>query len=195
MSMLRAFIAIEIPGDLQSEISQIIGHLQNRAGKSGVRWVSAENIHLTLKFLGDISSSAAVDIQNLLKLEAANQQPFALKIGGVGAFPNQKRPRVIWLGVNSPPELALLQRVIESALAKLGYPPEERPFSPHLTLGRVRENATNSELALLSSTLKDINIGILGEVSVDKIHLFKSDLQPGGSVYTKIYSAQFSHSN
>jgi 2'-5' RNA ligase len=195
MSMLRTFIAIELPGDLQIEISQIIGRLQNKAGKSGVRWVSAENIHLTLKFLGDVSSSAITDIQELLKLEAAHHHPFTATIGGVGAFPNQKRPRIIWLGVNSPPELASLQHGIESALAKLGYLLDERPFSPHLTLGRVRENASTTELAALASALKDIQIGILGKVTVDNIHLFKSDLQPGGSVYTRLCSAQLSHSN
>jgi 2'-5' RNA ligase len=193
--MLRSFIAIELPGDLQIEISQIIGRLQNKAGKSCVRWVSVENIHLTLKFLGDITSSAIADIQELIKSEATNQLTFNVEIGGSGAFPNIKRPRIIWLGVNSPPELASLQSGIVIALSKLGYPIEERPFSPHLTLGRVRENASTAELAAITSALNDVRIGILGKVSVDKIHLFKSDLQPGGSVYTKLYSAQLSHSN
>jgi len=194
MSMLRAFIAIELPGDLQIEITQLIGRLKYKAGKSSVRWVSVENIHLTLKFMGDISFSAVATIQDLLNIEVALHQTFTLEIGRVGAFPNQKRPRVIWLGVDLPIELASLQRGIESALTKLGYPPEERPFSPHLTLGRVRENASTSELAALTSTLKDVKIGYLGKVSVDKIHLFRSDLKPGGSVYTRLSSAQLSHS-
>jgi RNA 2',3'-cyclic 3'-phosphodiesterase len=189
MSMLRAFIAIELPGDLQKAISQVIQLLQNKAGKPGVRWVAAENIHLTLKFLGDVSPAAVAAIQDSLGAEVSLHPTFSIKIGGLGTFPNQKRPRVIWLGVEAPPELDTLQRGVESATTKLGYLPEDRPFSPHLTLGRVRETASASELAALTSTLKEIKIDTLGVISVEKIHLFKSELQPGGSVYTRLYSA------
>ena len=192
--MLRAFIAIELPVDLQIEISQLIERLQKKAGKSSVRWVSTENIHLTLKFLGDIPSSEVAKIQDLLIIESARHQPITLEIGKLEAFPGQKRPRVILLGVDTPIELASLQRGLETTLAKQGYPIEQRPFSPHLTLGRVRETASISELASLTSSLIDVKIEPLEKVLVDKIHLFKSDLKPGGSVYTKLLSAQLSHS-
>jgi RNA 2',3'-cyclic 3'-phosphodiesterase len=192
MSMLRAFIAIELPVEIQQAISQTIERLQKTAGKSGVRWVAAENIHLTLKFLGDVSPANVALLQDVMKSEARLHSPFQMEIGGSGAFPNVKRPRIIWLGVDAPPELASLQRGVESAAARLGYPPEERPFSPHLTLGRVRENASSSELSAITSALKDDKIPSLGVSLVSSVHLYKSDLLPGGSVYTRLFSAPLS---
>ena len=156
MSMLRAFIAIELPGGLQKAISQVIERLQLPAGKSVVRWVQASNIHLTLKFLGDIAPTSLGVIEEVLKTEAGLHSDFRMEAGGLGAFPNTKRPRVIWLGVDAPPELTSLQRGIDSATAKLGYASETRPFSPHLTLGRVRENASSSELTTLASHLNEV---------------------------------------
>ena len=189
MSMLRAFIAIELPGGLQKAISQVIEHLQSNAGKSAVRWVAASNIHLTLKFLGEIAPTSLSAIEEALTIEAGLHSGFRLEAAGLGAFPNTKRPRVIWLGVEAPPELTLLQRGIDAATAKLGYASEARPFSPHLTLGRVRENASTSDLSTLSSHLTKVRFDSPGSIEVDVVHLFKSDLLPGGSVYTRLFSA------
>lgn len=192
MSMLRAFIALELPGGLQKAISQVIERLQGTAGRSSVRWVSAENIHLTLKFLGDVAPTGVDLIEEAMKAEAALQNGFKVEAGGLGAFPNLKRPRVIWLGVDAPPELASLQHGIDSATAQLGYASECRLFSPHLTLGRVRENASPSEIAVIASALKDEKFDSPGAVVVDTVHLFKSDLKSSGSVYTRLFSAPFS---
>ena len=189
MSMLRAFIAIELPGGLQKEISQVIERLQTTAGKSAVRWVAASNIHLTLKFLGDIAPTSLGVIEEALRIEAGLHSGFRMEAGGLGAFPNTKRPRVIWLGVDAPPELTSLQRGIDSATAKLGYASETRPFSPHLTLGRVRENASSSELSALASKLNEVRFHSPGSFDVGAVQLFKSDLLPGGSVYTRLFSA------
>jgi len=193
MSMLRAFIAIELPVELQKAISRSIGQLQKAAGKSGVRWVAAENIHLTLKFLGEVSPTNVDLIQQMLSAEAGLHPRFHIEVAQLGAFPNNKRPRVVWLGVEAPPELATLQRGVESAAAKLGYPPEDRPFSPHLTVGRVRENAPSTELTALTAALESLKIGTLGTVQVKALHLFKSDLLPGGAVYTRLFSAPLLH--
>jgi len=189
MSMLRAFIAIELPSELQKAISRSIGQLQKAAGSSSVRWVMAENVHLTLKFLGEVSPSNVDLIQQMLSAEAGQHPRFQIEVGRLGAFPNNRRPRVVWVGVEAPPELATLQRGVESAAAKLGYPPEERPFSPHLTVGRVRENASASELTALAAGLEGLHIGTLGSVPVEAIHLFKSELLPGGAVYSRLFSA------
>jgi 2'-5' RNA ligase len=189
MSMLRAFIAIELPGGLQKAISQVIERLQTTAGRSAVRWVAASNIHLTLKFLGDIAPTNLGVIEEALRIEGGLHSGFKMEAGGLGAFPNIKRPRVIWLGVDAPPELTSLQRGIDLATAKLGYASEARPFSPHLTLGRVRENASSSELSDLASKLNEVRFHSPGSFAVDAVHLFKSDLLPGGSVYTRLFSA------
>src|SRR5512137_1664240 len=105
MSMLRVFIAIELPGGLQTAISQVIERLQATAGRSAVRWVAASNIHLTIKFLGDIAPSSLGTIEEALRIEAGLHSGFRMEAGGLGAFPNAKRPRVIWLGVEAPPKL------------------------------------------------------------------------------------------
>lgn len=189
MSMLRAFIAIELPGGLQKAISQVIEYLHLPAVKSAVRWVPVINIHLTLKFLGEVAPTSLGVIEEALRTEAGLHSDFRMEVGGLGAFPNSKRPRVIWLGVDAPPELNSMQRGIDLATAKLGYASETRPFSPHLTLGRVRENASPAELSVLASNLNEVRFHSPGPFEVDAVHLFKSDLLPGGSVYTRLYSA------
>ena len=95
---------------------------------------------------------------------------------------------MIWIGLDAPPALAALQRGVDAAAAQLGYPREERPFSPHLTIGRVAQTASASDLQHIRSALEATKVGILGTVRVQAIHIFKSDLQPGGSVYTLLYT-------
>ena len=192
MSMLRAFIALELPGGLQKVISQVIERLQAKAGKTSVRWVPAANIHLTLKFLGDVAPTGLGLIEEAMMSEASLHNDIRMEAGGLGAFPNLKRPRVIWMGVDAPPELASLQHGIDSATARLGYASESRSFSPHLTLGRVRENASSSELSVITSALQEVKFTSPEPFVVDAVHLFKSDLQPSGSVYTRLFSAPFS---
>jgi 2'-5' RNA ligase len=187
--MLRAFIAVELSGGLQKAISQVIERLQASAGKSVVRWVPASNVHLALKFLGDIAPTSVGLIEEALKVEAGLNSPFRIEAGGLGAFPNTKRPRVIWLGLDAPPELTSVQRGIDLAMTRLGYESESRPFSPHLTLGRVRENASSAELSVLSSALNEVIFDSPGSFTVDEVLLFKSNLLPSGSVYTRLFSA------
>ena len=192
--MLRAFIAIELSAELQKAISQVLERLQAKAGKSTVRWVSPANIHLTVKFLGEVAPNGVALIEEALTAEAAFHTGFWLEANGLGAFPNTRKPRVIWIGVDMPSELASLQHGIDSATARLGYPSESRPFSPHLTLGRVRENASVSELASISSALKEIHFTSPGPFVISSVHLYKSDLQPSGSVYTRLFSAPLANS-
>ncbi|MCL4530177.1 MAG: hypothetical protein M1282_12265, partial [Chloroflexi bacterium] len=99
------------------------------------------------------------------------------------------RPRVLWVGLNAPAALPSIAHGIETASAKLGYPAEERGFSPHLTIGRVRQNAATADLQKISTALDETKVGILGVAHIDAIDLYKSDLQPGGSVYTRLFSA------
>jgi 2'-5' RNA ligase len=192
MSNVRAFIAIDLPDALQKAISLTIEQLQLSTDKTGVRWMPASNIHLTLKFLGEVPLSNMNVIQQLLNAEVSTHPHFKITVGHLGAFPNIKRPRVVWLGVEKPIELVALQRGIENATAKLGYPIEERPFSPHLTLGRVRENASSPELAILTAALERIKINYSGYVPVESVHFYKSELLSTGAVYTQLFSASLS---
>ena len=188
MSLLRAFIAVEIPLELRKAVCEATAPLQKGIG-SAVRWVPMENMHLTLKFLGDVSPANVEMLSQMLRAEADLFQCFDLRLSGLGSFPNLKRPRVIYIGIQSPPTIEALQRGIESASRRLGYESEERGFSPHLTIGRVRQNVTATEQQTIRRALEETRIDSLGTARVDSVHLYKSDLKPTGSVYTRLYSA------
>ncbi len=189
MSLLRAFIACELPLSIQDEIQKAASGLCKGLGNDLVRWVPWHNIHLTLKFLGEVSPSNLDMLKQIMTREAAQHSAFDVQIENLGSYPNPRRPRVIWVGLNAPASLFSLQHAIETATAKLGYETEEREFSPHLTIGRVRQNVSNADLQKIRTSLEATKIGKIGTISVNEIHLYKSDLQPAGSVYTKLFSA------
>jgi RNA 2',3'-cyclic 3'-phosphodiesterase len=193
MGLLRAFLAAELSPDLQDTIQAATADLRDRLRGDLIRWVPGRNVHLTLKFLGDVSPSNLDLIKQMMPAEAAEFPPFEVQVEGLGCYPNPRRPRVLWVGLRAPAELASLQRAIEAAAARLGYESEERDFSPHLTVGRVRQNASSTDLHNIRSALDDVRVGWLGTVRVDAIHLFKSELRPEGSVYTRLFSAPLGH--
>ena len=186
--MLRSFIAVEIPPGIQSAIAHSTASLKNALPRTLIRWVAPQNVHLTLKFLGDISPANLDRLAETLKVEAASHGMFSMAVGGLGAFPSPRRARVIWIGLEYPPALEDLWHGLEAAAAQLGYAQEERPFSPHLTIGRVGQNLSVSDLQCIRTALETTKVGVLGTVNVEAVHIFKSDLQPGGSVYTHLYS-------
>jgi RNA 2',3'-cyclic 3'-phosphodiesterase len=188
MGLLRAFIAADIPPFIQQSIQRHMDALRQAIGYS-VRWVSAQNIHLTLKFLGEVSPANLEMLTQMLRAEADSHPAFDISIGGLGSFPSPKRARVLVIRIQAPAELEALQRGIESAVARLGYESDPRRFSPHLTIGRVRENITASAQQDIRRTLEETKIDSLGTARVDSVHLYKSELKPAGSVYTKLFSA------
>jgi RNA 2',3'-cyclic 3'-phosphodiesterase len=192
MGILRAFIAIEFPQNLQDSIEKQTALLRQTLGNQIIRWVPTQNMHLTLKFIGDISTSHVEFLKQLVAQEAASHPQFELQIGGLGSFPTSRRPRILWAGLHAPPDLVSLQKSIESGASRLGYEKEERDFSPHLTLGRVRQNLNPAELQNIRTALDTIQLGNISSTRVDSIHLIKSDLHPSGPVYTKLFSAPLS---
>lgn len=189
VSMLRAFVAIHIPRSVREALGTSVVALHRAVGRSTVRWVALENIHLTLKFLGDVSPSSLGPLEQMLAVEAARHPAFQIQAGSLGVFPDLKRPRVIWVGLDAPPAIASLQRGVESAMERLGYPPETRPFSPHLTIGRVQAHATPKDLDTLRAALEETQVGDLGGILVDNLYLMRSDLQSGGPVYSTLFTA------
>ena len=188
MSLLRTFIALEIPQELQQIIHKEIAHLRNTIGTL-VRWVPPGNVHLTLKFLGNISPANVDIVTQMIRAEADSCQPFVMQVSGLGCFPSPKRPRVIYIGLQAPAELEALQHGIESATTRLGYESKERGFSPHLTIGRVRQNISAADQQKIRRALEGTQIDSLGIARVDSVHLYNSDLKPTGSVYTRLFSA------
>ena len=189
MGLLRAFLASELPTSLQDEIQTATSGLRKTLGNELIRWVPIHNVHLTLKFLGDVSPSSLDLIKQMLTTEAAQVGCFEVQIEGLGSYPSSRRPRVLWVGLNAPAALASLQHAIDAASARLGFESEDREYSPHLTIGRVRQNISSTEQHKIRTALEDTRIGNLGTAHVDAVHLFKSDLQPTGSLYTKLFTA------
>jgi len=189
MSLLRTFIAVEIPSHVQKKIQQETEPLRKAIGASFVRWVSIQNVHLSLKFLGDVSPASVDTLTQMLRAEADSCPEFDMQISGLGSFPSLRRPRVLFIGIQAPAELEALYRGIESACARLGYESEGRGFSPHLTIGRIKQDASASDQQKVRHALAETKIDSLGIARVNSVHLYKSDLKPTGSVYTQIFSA------
>lgn len=189
MSVIRAFIAIDLPPHIQQKLGEVLDQLKQPETRA-VRWVPAKNIHLTIKFLGDVSQANLEILTKLLKSEVGRFRPFEVRVGGLGAFPSMRRPRVVWVGVEAPPTLPAMQHSIEAGTVRLGYAAEDRPFSPHLTLGRVAHNASPDEVRSVADVLVGLKVGELGTALVDHVRLFRSDLQPGGAIYTPLYTTR-----
>ena len=186
MSVIRAFIAIDLPDDIRQHLARTAHTLRQQLADAPIRWVNPKSIHLTLKFLGDVSEHNLNMLMDLLAGEVETHPPFEFGVGRLGAFPDTRRPRVLWVGVEAPDELFTLQRAIDQAVAKLGYARERKPFQPHLTLGRVSRNASNRQVREISRLLRETHVGFLGSARVTEVHLYRSDLKPTGAVYTRL---------
>lgn len=182
--MIRAFIAIALPDDLKARLGEVSRRLKS-LGLVG-SFPKPESIHLTLKFLGDVSEADINRIDDAMREAASGAQPFQATVGGLGTFPNPSNPRVVWVGVEEGEWLAPLQAAVEKALEGLGFPPEERPFSPHLTLARLKSRENVRALAAFMN--EDAARRPLGPLSVDSIHLLRSELRPDGARYTRLRS-------
>lgn len=186
-NLIRAFVAVDLPEELRIRLGELIDRLSARIGRGTVRWVRPQGIHLTLKFLGDVGAARTEEIAGAVRSVTERHRPFQVEVGGVGCFPGPGRPRVLWVGVKEPAgALAKLQGEVEAGLAALGFPREDRPFSPHLTLARVRREASPVEAAKAGAFVAGLPSEILGEVEVGRVTLFRSELRPAGPVYTAL---------
>jgi 2'-5' RNA ligase len=185
MDAIRAFIAIELPAAILAEIGQIEARLKPEMPPDTIRWVKADSIHLTLKFLGQVPSDQLSLISSSLRAAVAAHAPFALEVVGTGCFPNIHRPRVVWVGVKeNEHRLHALQRAVENAISPLGYLTEVRDFTPHLTLGRLARDVRQIDQKKIGEVIQAAAIGSLGRWDVKEVALIKSDLKPHGAEYT-----------
>jgi len=179
-----------LTADLRSRISAI--QEQFRQAAPEVKWVAEENLHITMKFLGGVDESRVDSISDALAGAITGTEPFSVTVSGVGAFPNVRRPRTIWVGVSAGAgRLAAVADNVESAMARMGFPKEERRFSAHITIGRVRPE---QKVDALSDALQSADVGELGTVDVPGVALMKSDLQPKGPIYSILKDIPFSPS-
>lgn len=180
---IRSFLALDPPGSIRGGIEAVQLRLR-KIIRGDIRWTRPEGIHLTLKFFGNISEDDVVNISAVVEKIASGSLPLVLMIGGTGAFPDPHRPRVVYLGMNGDVErLIAFQKELERALQTIGFPREERPFRPHLTLGRIK---SPRGLIGLAGVLEKGESYTVGEFSASGLGLFKSDLTPRGAVYTRL---------
>jgi 2'-5' RNA ligase len=180
---IRAFLAIDLPGEVREKIADIQARL--KSAMEGVRWTRPEGIHLTLKFFGDIDKSRIGLISDIVEKRTKVFGPLSLAMGRMGGFPNLGRARVLWLGVEGDIEkLASLQGSMEDDLETLGFAKETRSFKPHLTLGRAR--SSRGMIIGLREAMERTGYEKPDPFRAEGLTLFKSDLLPGGAVYTKL---------
>lgn len=189
MESIRAFIALELPSEVKDILSELLDKI--RPGQERVvKWVDPKGIHLTLKFLGDISPEKISALNQAIETEAAEAKLCMLELQGLGAFPNLRSPRVVWVGVGGDvPNVVKLQKQLDQALVPLGFSPEAKDFSPHLTLGRVRDQASSRERGDLGRLLSSMQVKDQLAFRVDRINLMKSTLMPGGPIYERLFQA------
>jgi 2'-5' RNA ligase len=196
MSTLRTFVAVELDEELKDNLAQLQHRLRDRVAPRSVRWVRPEGIHLTLKFLGDTPVAQVDEIKAALAQAVVEVQPFRFTVEGLGCFPNLRRPRVLWVGLQEPSgTLHRLWEAVEAHIAPLGFPTERRSFHPHLTLGRVQRYASKSEIREIGDMVSDSRIGLVNEMGVTAVSYIKSDLKPSGAVYTTLLEARLGDSN
>jgi len=185
---LRTFLAIEIPEEVRKGVALFQERLKSRI-YGDIRWVRPEAIHLTLKFFGDIPPGDVTGIANVVERAVAGVEPLALAIGGTGVFPDLRRPRVLWVGIlGDVARLLLLQAELEQGLERIGFPREERPFRPHLTLGRIRSPRGMADLGKVLEKGKGFDAG---RFVAAELALFRSELTPHGAIYTKLKGFPF----
>ena len=190
MEQVRSFIAIELPSGIKAELA----FLEERLKKGQypfVKWIDPESIHLTLKFLGNMAPTTVPQIIEALTGVAQGISPFSLQLGGMGAFPNFKRPRVVWVGIGGEVEkLALLQGAVDSALFPLNFPPESRAFSAHLTLGRLRERVPPGQIQGFGQWASSVGCETSTSFKVEALSLMKSQLTSSGAIYSQLASIE-----
>jgi 2'-5' RNA ligase len=179
MRAFRTFVAVLIDEHIRDSISRV----QNEVNKLApdVKWVAPENLHVTLKFLGDVREDALPGVLAAVEKAAKSISGFELAVSGLGAFPNPQRARVVWVGTeDGRDKLIELAAAVESELVSAGFAQEEKPFKAHITIGRVRDRAPRQ----LPDALAEVNADALGSQRVSSVALMRSDLRPGGPVYS-----------
>lgn len=188
---IRTFVAVELPADVLEWLAQVQAGLMDRATRAGIgrgiKWANPSGIHLTLKFLGATPRELVPEIERRLAKHLAGQRRLALETAGLGVFPGYRAPRVLWVGLTGDlAELGTVQRLVEEAIAPLGYPTEARAFSPHLTLARVGESMGPAERQLLGEVVRGVTARASRRFEVGEISLMRSELSRAGARYSRL---------
>jgi 2'-5' RNA ligase len=185
---MRTFIAIDFSPQIRQKIGEIIDYFKTQTPDYALKWVEPQNLHMTIKFLGEVSEGHLQTIKELLSDTIKGRSAFEIEVTGMGMYPSAHKPRVIWLGVEGSEPLKDIHKSLDQALQKTSIPPDKRGLSPHLTIARVRSNVETLIVQDIGKTLSQFKIGSLGKCTIDKIVLYKSTLTPGGPIYDPLLS-------
>jgi 2'-5' RNA ligase len=190
MEQVRCFIAIGLPDEIKDGLAQLQAQLKT-GNQPGVKWVDPYGIHLTLKFLGSVAADRIDPITGAMEEAVQGVSPFRLKVEGLGVFPSLRRVQVVWVGVGGEVDkLAHLQQRLESNLAGLGFAPEKRRFTPHLTLARLRDQVSLDERQKFGQLIAGIKFEPVYSLQVEAISLMRSQLTREGAIYSRISSVE-----
>ena len=188
MEQIRSFIAVELPEEIKTRIEQLEAQLKSET-QTRVKWVYPNSIHLTLKFLGNIDAGRTGEITRVMEEAVKGIPPFRLSVRDLGVFPNVRRVQVAWVGLSGEIDrLRQLQQRLESSLEQLGFAAESRAFTPHLTIARIRNQASPDERQKFGQLITGTSFDA-GEISVDAISLMRSQLTRQGAIYSRLGSA------
>jgi len=179
---MRVFVAVALDAALREAVAGLPPLLNSAA--ASFRWVSAQNLHFTLKFLGEVEEGRVARVTGAAREVAGRATPFPITLGGMGAFPSSKRPQVVWVGVKQGADrLAELARDLDVTLRRVKFPRDGRPFRPHLTIARAKHSGAVPDLSGLLGNLRGV---VVGTQAVDALLVMESTLNPGGSIYRPV---------
>ncbi|MDT8381724.1 MAG: RNA 2',3'-cyclic phosphodiesterase [Brevefilum sp.] len=185
---MRTFVAIDFSPQIRGKIGEIIKYFKTQTPDYALKWVEPQNLHMTIKFLGEISEGHLQTIKDLLSDTIKGRSSFEIEVTGMGMYPSAHKPRVIWLGIEGSGPLKDIHKSLDQALQKASIPPDKRGLSPHLTIARIRRNVETLIVQDIGKTLSQFKIDSLGICTVYKVVLYKSTLTPGGPIYDPLLS-------
>jgi RNA 2',3'-cyclic 3'-phosphodiesterase len=185
---MRTFIAVDFPPNMLKKIGEITSYFKTLAPEKNLKWVEIANLHLTIKFLGEIEENKTAQVKHTLSQALKEQNCFDIEIVGLGMYPNKNNPRVIWLGISGAKPLSEIYQVLNRELSTLDITPEQRAFSPHLTIARIRRHTDHKQAQQIGQILSEYKVKSLGATTIEQVHLYQSVLTPSGPIYTLLHS-------
>jgi 2'-5' RNA ligase len=186
---VRTFIAVDFPPVILGKIEAIVDYFKKKVPDHALKWVDTDNLHLTIKFIGEIDPGKLEQVKSILTRCLEYQNAFEIEVAGLGMYPNQRAPRVIWLGITGGDPLGRIHATLDRHLSELGIKPEGRAFTPHLTIARIRKGTDRKTAQAIGETLAQFKVDSLGTVTIDRVHLYQSVLTPSGPIYTNLFAA------
>lgn len=184
---MRTFIAADLTPEILTRVGRISAHIKQQLPGGALKWVSTDNMHLTIKFIGEIQKNKITQVKDLMTHTLQDQSSFEIGIQDLGTYPHINNPRVIWLGITQGAPLIEIHNQLDNAMRELNIRSDRREYSPHLTLARVRRDADRATVKEISDNLSEFKVDLLGTITMSEITLYESKLSSEGPEYTPLH--------